>query len=827
MKKSKESSDLIPFDYISDDYAVTAYGDVVFALKIEMVEAYTMADNTGGEDNEEASSVNLFYHDYKSALNKLEEGVIVQKITEVYTLPHSRNASGTSKTKRWNEDMFIQRDIVFENTYLLVLFPFRRNKKKSLLSPITERVERFKGIEYIEDYVTQFESFSSSLSSVCKEIEGLKGGEVLDLYSKTWNLGKKSDYLDPISVDDRGMMIGSKNVSVLTSAKLPSTFEGFSKMNRSISESKKINNGTNYRADVQLPTSYLFPLGLGMPFNHFLIETIRIEYKEEIETRLPKERQQLNFLVGLKMPDAIKKRDIIDNFIDQKSTWNYKYASWGVTLLLYSDDKDELANMVNLMTDKASKELGLVLAVQNMKSFKSFYAALPGCARISDNLRLTYLEVCSYMTHIESFKKGNSSGVVLVDLFGRPFVFDFWDKSNKYVESRNGVIYAPTGQGKSFMVNHLLDQSYHNGDVIFLIDVGGSYKRITALNNGTYIDSKKVENLKFNPFLDCYQKDGKYYPDLDERGNKDSMYIDYMATLLMSCYGKDESKGVLGSVDVLKRSIKQYFDLINNQGIEVNFNTYYEFLEKSFFPNNKDFDAFLNYQEFLLIMEKYKSSGQFGFLLNNDESFNLKSRWITFDLVGVVSNEDLASPTLLMVMYLFEKMKAIHYGNNVRMFIEEAVDFLQGGVFSDYIGGLYRKIRKYGGQVFIVTQSINFLDKLDPLVKDSIQENSEIKILLNHAKVSYLYDKLEKNLSLSKSEVELIKNQTPLEDSKYRIGFMKFGSMPGFLFRHEVSPETYSLYQTNADEIKKIDSLIEQMGSISGAVNTYVEQLNS
>jgi type IV secretory pathway VirB4 component len=300
-----------------------------------------------------------------------------------------------------------------------------------------------------------------------------------------------------------------------------------------------------------------------------------------------------------------------------------------------------------------------------------------------------------------------------------------------------------------------------------------------------------------------------------------------MATLLMSCYGKDESKGVLGSVDVLKRSIKQYFDLINNQGIEVNFNTYYEFLEKSFFPNNKDFDAFLNYQEFLLIMEKYKSSGQFGFLLNNDESFNLKSRWITFDLVGVVSNEDLASPTLLMVMYLFEKMKAIHYGNNVRMFIEEAVDFLQGGVFSDYIGGLYRKIRKYGGQVFIVTQSINFLDKLDPLVKDSIQENSEIKILLNHAKVSYLYDKLEKNLSLSKSEVELIKNQTPLEDSKYRIGFMKFGSMPGFLFRHEVSPETYSLYQTNADEIKKIDSLIEEMGSISGAVNTYVEQLNT
>ena len=31
-------------------------------------------------------------------------------------------------------------------------------------------------------------------------------------------------------------------------------------------------------------------------------------------------------------------------------------------------------------------------------------------------------------------------------------------KFSKYFDARNGVIYAPTGQGKSFIVDHLLDQ---------------------------------------------------------------------------------------------------------------------------------------------------------------------------------------------------------------------------------------------------------------------------------------------------------------------------------------------------------------------------------
>lgn len=831
MKKRNEATDLMPFDYLGDNHAITAYGDVVFGCELEMIESFTMADSNESELDAASSEVNVFYHDYKTALSKLEEGTIIQKIVKVYSLPHKRNDSGGSKTRRWNEDMFIKRDVMFEKTYLLILMPFRQYKKGGKLGGIFSRVERFKGVEYIEEFISKYESFQTSLETVCQNIRQLNSNEIVDLYVDCWNLGEGNELLQPLEVVDSGLVVGNKNVAVLTSSKLPGSFDGFTKMNRSLTETNKLNkksknNLTNYRSDVLLPTSYLFPLGIGLPIDHLLIETIKIEFSDEVDTRLSKESSSLNFLIGLRFQDAINKKNDINEIKLQKSEFNFKYASWGCTLILKHTDKSELANMVNLVTDKASKELGMVLAVHNSKAFKSFYAALPGCARINENLRLTFLEVCSYMTHIESFKRANSSGIVLVDLFGRPFVFDFWDEFNKYVEARNGVIYAPTGQGKSFLVNHLLDQSFWGGDFIFLIDVGGSYKRITALNNGTYIDSKNLENLRFNPFLDCYNKGGIYYPELDERGNKDSMYVDFIATLIVSCYDPTGELNSRGALDVLKRSVNQYFAKVNKESISVGFDSYYEFLKLNFFEENKEYSTHLNFNEFLLVMEKYKSNGAYGFLLNSDTTFDLTNRWITFDLVGVADKKELQGPTLLIVMNLFEKMKNIHYGNRVRMFIEEAVDFLQGGVFSDYIGGLYRKIRKYGGQVFIVTQSIEFLDKLDPLVSASIQTNSEIKIILNHAKVSFLYPRLIKDLSLSRSEAELIKNQTTLEDSKYRIGFMKFGSMKGFLFRHEVSPETFAMYQTNASEIKKIDDLIERTGNVVSAVETYIEDNN-
>lgn len=828
MAKKERSEDLAPFDYIGEDYAVSAFGYVLFGLKIDMREAYTMADSNESESSEVAG----FYHGFKNALLKLDEGTIINKYTHVYTLNHKADKDSIpigNKTRKWNERMFQKRDVVFSDNYMLVSIPFRNlSKKKAPLSPLTKRMSKFSGIENLSEFRNTFEGFVSNLSQVCESIEALSGDDILDLYVKIWNLGEGPkegrEELNPIQVNSTNLVIGDKYTTVLTSSRLPTVFDGFTKNQRSFVPSSKVKNNTQYKNDANLPVSYLFPLGIGLPTNHFLVETIRIEDADFIESKLSSEKLQLNFLRGLNDNSAIKKTEDIESFTKNRVEFGYKYASWGVSCVLYADSEEELRYLSNLVVNKASNELDLTLVIHNTNLFKTFYACLPGAASKNEYLRLSYLEVVAYLTHVESFKKGNANGIVLVDMFGKPYVFDFWDEENKYVEARNMMIFGPTGQGKSFTVNHLLDQCFWNGDVIFIIDVGGSYKRATNLNGGLYLDSKDQSNLRFNPFLDCYKSEGgSYMPQLDMNGKKDTIFVDFLATLLISCYGGLEV-GAKGAADVLKKSIIGYYDYLNqNTEQRPCFDTYYAYFKTVFHKENPELSEYFNLKEFIFLMEKYTSAKEFGFLLNSEKTFDSVNRWICFDLVGLAGNDSLGKPTMLIVMNLFEKIMKLHFGNRVRMFIDEAVDFLKGSQMGDYIGGLYRKIRKQGGQVCIITQTLDYLDDLDPLVRSSILGNSEIKVLLNHLKAGHLFKQIQNDLSFSNSEMELLKNQTPADNS-YRIGFMKFGTMKGFLFRMEISPQTYALYQTNAKEIELIDKLIDSTGNIDSAVESFVEE---
>lgn len=817
--KEKEASDLLPFDDVNEKYCVSAFGDIVFGVKIETKEVYTLGSSS---DSEKIESVDLLYHDWKKTLSMLPEGTIVQKIVQLRTLPHTRNDSNGCVTKRWNEDMFIKREVMFEDTYLIVSYQYSKKNTKQGSKSIFSRIGSFEGLQFADHYVQQFESFVESLKTSCNSVNVLSGWNILELFCDTWNGGQFGEFLQDVNNDQKYFKVGGNFRSVLTSRKLPSSFVAFTEMNRKIVESDRLGiNNTNYREDVSLATSFLFPIGMGLPVDHTLIETIRIEDKDEVEMNLGKEHQRLNFLVGLKSADAIKKRQVIDEVKQYRVDNEYKYASWGVTVILQDESEETLKKLSNLVSDIAQKQLGIVMAVENYGAWKNFYAALPGCGRLNQTLRLGFLEVYSYMTHIESFKKGNSNGIVLVDLFGRPFVFDFWDEKNKYCEARNGMVFAPTGQGKSFLINHILDQCYWNGDVIFLIDVGASYSRITELNNGEYIDSKKLDNLKFNPFMTCYRQDGVYYPELNSNGEKDAEWLNEIATLILYSW-KSPNLVAMEHLNTIKGRIVDYFKYVNDNKIkEVNFDGFYHYV-LSLRGEDKPWSSYLDFNSFEISMKCFTLDGEYGFLFNAERIVDINNRWITFDLQGILTNKTLATPVLMIVMSMFTRTIKKWKGTNCRIFIDEAIDFLVEGMFADYIGQLYRKIRKEGGQVMIITQSVDFLDVMEDMQRSSIMSNSSVKILLNHSKVPHLYDKIQKYLGLSNSEMNLVRNMSQKGDSTYRIGFIKFGSMPGFLFRHEVSPETFSLYQTNAKDIEKINRLIEVAG-IEGAAKSFVE----
>lgn len=83
-----------------------------------------------------------------------------------------------------------------------------------------------------------------------------------------------------------------------------------------------------------------------------------------------------------------------------------------------------------------------------------------------------------------------------------PVIIDLWDEEKNRINARNFFIIVPTGFGKSFNANHLFRQYYEEGSKTVIIDLGGSYKKLSALypNDTAYITYEEGKPLGINPF---------------------------------------------------------------------------------------------------------------------------------------------------------------------------------------------------------------------------------------------------------------------------------------------------------------------------------------
>ena len=85
------------------------------------------------------------------------------------------------------------------------------------------------------------------------------------------------------------------------------------------------------------------------------------------------------------------------------------------------------------------------------------------------------------------------------DRFGTPAKINLWDYPA--LNNKNRIVIGPSGSGKSFWLNNYILQSYELGRDMMIIDIGGSYRSMIALNRGKYFDSTEQKKFAFNPFL--------------------------------------------------------------------------------------------------------------------------------------------------------------------------------------------------------------------------------------------------------------------------------------------------------------------------------------
>ena len=126
---------------------------------------------------------------------------------------------------------------------------------------------------------------------------------------------------------------------------------------------------------------------------------------------------------------------------------------------------------------------------------------------------------------------------------------------------------------------------------------------------------------------------------------------------------------------------------------------------------------------------------------------------------------------------------------------------------------LHKTVRKYFGEAIVVTQEVEDIIS-SPIVKESIINNSDCKILLDQRKYLNKFDSIQNLLGLTDKERSQILsiNMANHPGRKYKEVFFSLGGTQSAVYATEVSLEEYFTFTTEESEKMELFALADKLG---------------
>lgn len=577
--------------------------------------------------------------------------------------------------------------------------------------------------------------------------------------------------------------------------------------------------------------SFAAPVGLLLSCNHIYNQYIFIDDSEDNLRKFEKSAKNMHSLGRYSRSNQINE-EWIQEYLNEAHSKGLTSVRCHCNIMAWSDDRRELKQLKN--------EVGSALAQMECKPRHNtidtatlYWAAMPGNAGDfpAEESFYTFIEpaLCFFCGETNYQSSLSPFGIKMVDrLTGKPLHLDISDLPMKkgITTNRNKFILGPSGSGKSFFTNHMVRQYYEQGSHVLLVDTGNSYQGLcelirdkTAGEDGIYFTYSDESPIAFNPF---YTDDYKF-----EVEKKDSI-----KTLLLTLWKSEEDKVSKTEEGELGTAVEQYISLIQgNRKIRPCFDTFYEFLRDSYrqslskrpIPVTKeDF----NIDNLLTTLVQYYKGGRFDFLLNSKENIDLLSkRFIVFEIDAIKDHKELFPIVTIIIMEAFiNKMRRLK-GVRKLILIEEAWKAIASANMADYIKYLYKTVRKHFGEAIVVTQEVDDIIQ-SPIVKESIINNSDCKILLDQRKYMNKFESIQEMLGLTEKEKAQILsiNQNNAPNRLYKEVWIGLGGTQSAVYATEVSAEEYLTYTTEETEKMEVLQLAEKLGSIERAIQQLAEK---
>lgn len=581
------------------------------------------------------------------------------------------------------------------------------------------------------------------------------------------------------------------------------------------------------RSDCRL--SYASPVGIMLPCDHIYNQWIFIDDSSENLARFEKTAKNMQSLSRYSRSNQINK-EWLDEYLNVAHTNGLQSVRCHCNVIAWAENGDELRRVKN--------DVGSALALMECTPRHNttdlpvlYWAGIPGNEADfpSEESFYTFTEQALCFFTAETCYRNSLSpfGLRMVDrLTGKPVFLDISDLPMKkgVVTNRNKFILGPSGSGKSFFTNHMVRQYWEQGTHILLVDTGNSYKGLCDLihqktggDDGVYFTYQEDDPISFNPF---FTQDYRY--DIEKR--------DSIKTLILTLWKREDEPPRRSEEVALSNAVSLYIEKIRkNRKIKPNFNSFYDFVRKDYRKvladknvREKDFDV----DGFLNVLEPYYRNGEYGYLLNSDKELDLlNKRFIVFELDVVKDNPILFPVVTIIIMETFiNKMRRLQ-GIRKMILIEEAWKAIAREGMANYIRYLFKTVRKFFGEAVVVTQEVDDIIS-SPVVKETIINNSDCKILLDQRKYQNKFDQIQNLLGLTDKERSQILsiNLANATNRLYKEVWIGLGGTQSAVYATEVSDEEYICYTTEESEKLELTRLTEKLdGNIELAIKQLAE----
>ena len=565
--------------------------------------------------------------------------------------------------------------------------------------------------------------------------------------------------------------------------------------------------------DFQFHQGFIDGLGLGLNHdhivNHILYMDDRHRWRKILEKKIEALSKSIHFGTQNKVVLAKIKALLQTINHDEEA----RIIRGHLNVIFWADQKETLRHIASQIKTEC-RTLDILPYAPQGETRKAYFVNAYPCFTshfLEEDLYVTDLKHALCLWISTTNYRSDTTGILFNDrTWNLPVLKDVWDEQKKRIKARNFAIFAPTGEGKSFLANHILRQYFEAGVQLVIIDLGGSYAKFAKLypNDHLLLRYREGESLGINPF---YKRPSEVLS---------SDRLEDLCRFIWELLGPSKTVSKAQEVALKKILIHYYAQVPKAHSLS----SLYRFvgqheavLHSKLSIAEKHFDL----HNFLHVLSQYVEGGLYSFLFASgaDQTHTLEEKQlIIFELDEVREHKELLSVMLKLIKTAIRRTIWQDRSKRGIILFDEFAKQLKFADVLESVEYYYQAIRKQNGAIGIILQSISQLP--DTPASASILENTQVLYSLRNEKG---YDALQKRLNLSGHDVSQLRSlrNRLFGARKYTEVFLKIGRESN-VYRLEVPPEVYAAYLTDGAESEALMESYRRHGDMEKAITEFV-----